>query len=329
MRLGSIDRACRLLCLALALCGMGRAALANSSSDPAQLILRDDFEAGRFAPEGGLYYKENPEQHNGSVTFQSRNVMTGHGALTLSLKPSCPPQQRRCSERAEVWETPGVLASYNQTVWYGFAMFMDDPLPQDDGRHVMAQWKREIIPGAKGDYSPFLALRLYEGHLGVTVETDMIETFPIGGAARPKGCLPGEALALNRPHVQQTRALVAIESGLTAESYPAYFDACAPGIVVTRHADLPSARKGWIDFVFRSSPGPTGNGHVEIIADGVHVATVKGHIGHSGPGLDKNQYFKFGPYRAPNPQNWSLTFDDFRRGPRCTDVIRSGQCPAE
>lgn len=98
---------------------------------------------------------------------------------------------------------------------------------------------------------------------------------------------------------------------------------------MTRHADLPSAQKGWIDFVFRSSPGPAGDGHVEIIADGVHVATVKGHIGHSGPGLDKNQYFKFGPYRAANPQSWSLTFDDFRRGPRCADVIRSGQCPAE
>ncbi|AOO79505.1 heparin lyase I family protein [Bosea vaviloviae] len=329
MRLGSIDRACRLLCLALALGGMGWTVRAENAGDPARLVLSDDFEAGRFAPEGGLYYKDNAEQRGGRAVFQDRNVRSGSGALSLSVAPSCPAAADDCSERAEVWETPEVLARYDQTVWYGFAMFMDDPLPQDDGRYVMAQWKREIIPGADGDYSPFMALRLYEGHLGVTIETDTIKTFPIGSPARPNGCLPGEAWAVNRPAARQTRALVAIESGTTPKNYPTYFDSCAPGIVVTRHADLPSAQKGWVDFVFRSSPGPAGDGHVEIIADGVHVATVKGHIGHSGPGLDKNQYFKFGPYRAPNPQSWSLTFDDFRRGPRCADVIRSGQCPAE
>jgi hypothetical protein len=62
-------------------------------------------------------------------------------------------------------------------------------VPQDDGRYVMAQWKREIISGAEGDYSPFLALRLYQGKLGVTVETDLIESFPIGSPQRPDGCL--------------------------------------------------------------------------------------------------------------------------------------------
>ena len=124
-------------------------------------------------------------------------------------------------------------------------------------------------------------------------------------------------------------ALVAIESGATPESYPDYFDACAPGIRVTRHADLPSAQKGWIDFVVRSRPGPAGDGHVEILADGVPIVTVKGHIGHAAPGLDRNQYFKFGPYRAPNALPWSISYDDFRRGPRCSDVIRAGQCPAE
>jgi len=49
----------------------------------------------------------------------------------------------------------------------------------------------------------------------------------------------------------------------------------------------------------------------------------------SGPGLDANQYFKFGPYRASGQLPWSVSYDDFRRGPRCSDVIRLGQCPAE
>lgn len=302
---------------------------AESAANAGGLVLKDDFEAGGFSPQGGLFYKDGAEQRAGRVIFQNRNVLSGRGALTLGISPSCKPPTEECSERAEVWEKPAVLARYDQTVWYGFALFMEDPLPQDDGRYVMAQWKREIIPGADGDYSPFMALRLYQGRLGVTIETDIVEAFPIGGPARPNGCLPGEARALNRPAARQTRALVAIEAAATPESYPDYFDSCAPGITVTRHADLPPAQKGWIDFVFRSQPGPAGGGHVEIIADGVRIATVKGHIGHSGPGLDQNQYFKFGPYRAPHPNDWSVSFDDFRRGPRCADVIRVGQCPPE
>jgi hypothetical protein len=298
--------------------------------DPGDLVLKDDFEIGRFDPKGGLFYKSNAEQAAGRVTFQNRNVHSGRSAVTLSISPSCTPEITNCSERAEVWEKPEVLATYDRTVWYGFSIFLEDPVPQDDGRYVMAQWKREIISGAEGDYSPFLALRLYQGKLGVTVETDLIESFPIGSPQRPDGCRPGEARVLSRPEGdgRQTRALVATEVNTTAANYPDYFDACAPGITVTRHADLPPAQKGWIDFVFRSQPGPTGDGHIEIIADGVAIATVKGHIGHVGPGLDKNQYFKFGPYRAPHPTEWSVSFDDFRRGPRCADVIRSGQCPS-
>jgi hypothetical protein len=98
---------------------------------------------------------------------------------------------------------------------------------------------------------------------------------------------------------------------------------------VTRHADLPPAQKGWIDFVMRSRPGPKGDGHVEILADGVHLATVKGRIGHDGADLGSNQYFKFGPYREPGALPWSVSYGDFRRGPRCADVMRRDQCPPE
>lgn len=329
MRLRCFDRPGRLSAILMGLALMVTAAQADPPVNAGDRMLKDDFSAGHFAPEGGLFYKDNAEQRAGKVTFQQRHPQSGKSALKLSLIPSCKAPADECSERAEVWERPEVLAPYDKAVWYGFSILMNDPVPQDDGRYVMAQWKREIIPGADGDYSPFMALRLYQGRLGVTIETDMIEAFPIGSAQRPKGCLPGEALVLNRPAARQTRALVAIEAGAGRENYPDYFDSCAPGIVVTRHADLPSAQKGWIDFVFRSQPGPAGDGHVEIFADGVAIATVKGHIGHQGPGLDNNQYFKFGPYRAPNPLEWSVSFADFRRGPRCSDVMRAGQCPAD
>lgn len=305
-------------------------ALSGPADDPAQLLLKDDFEAGDFAAKSGLFYKDSIEQRAGRLVFQHTDGQAGTGALTLSVKPTCGSNtDDDCAERAEVWERPEVLAGYDRTVWYGLSVNLDDPVPQDDARYVIMQWKREVLPQGDGDYSPFMAVRLYQGHLGVTVETDLVQAYPIGGPDRPNGCRPGEALVLNRPTVGQTRALVAMEAGTNRTNYPNYFDSCTSAITVTRHGDLPSAQNGWIDFVFRSSPGPHGDGHVEIFADGRPIASVRGHIGHDGPGFDKNQYFKFGPYRAPSALPWSVTYDNFRRGPRCADVMRGGQCPLD
>ena len=315
-----------LVCVIIAALAPARA---ETIPDNASLLLHDGFDQAGFATEGGLFYKQNFEQRDGRVVFGAPAPFRGTGTLTLTAMPSCPPQSAKCSERAEVWERPEILAPYRSTVWYGLALRLDDPLPRDDRRYVIAQWKREIRPMAEGDYSPFLAIRLYRGRLGITVETDRVPSYPIGSPERRDGCRPGEALVLDRPQVRQTRALVAIEAGATGENYPGYFNACAPDIQVTRHADLPPAQKGWIDFVVRTQPGPRGNGHIEILADGLRIVTVRGNIGHSGPGLDTNQYFKFGPYRAPAPLPWSVSYDDFRRGPRCSDVIRIGQCPLE
>ena len=301
----------------------------ETTPDNASILLHDSFDQTGFAPGGGLFYKQNSEQRAGRVVFGDSAPLRGTGALSLTATGACLPQTIGCSERAEVWERPEVLVPYRSTVWYGLALRLDDPLPQDDRRYVIAQWKREIIPMAEGDYSPFLAIRLYRGSLGITVETDRVPCYPIGGPERRDGCRPGEALVLDRPQARQTRALVAIEAGAVRENYPSYFNACAPDIQVTHHADLPPAQKGWIDFVIRSQPGPRGNGHVDVMADGVRIVTIRGHIGHSGPGLDTNQYFKFGPYRAPAHLPWSVSYDDFRRGPRCSDVIRLGQYPLE
>jgi hypothetical protein len=315
--------------MALACLAAAVAAPARPQDDPARLLMRDGFEEAGFSSAGGLFYKDNPEQRAGSIRFTKGHAFTGEGSITLGVVASCKAARDACSERAEVWERPEMLAGFDQSVWYGFAIDLTDPLPTDDGRYVLAQWKREIIAPADRDYSPFMALRLYGGRLGVTVETDMVVAHPIGGAERPDGCRPGEARVLSRPTAGQTRALVAIESGASQTDYPAYFDSCAPEITVTRHADLPPAQKGWIDFVMRSRPGPKGDGHVEILADGVHIATVKGAIGHDGADLGPNQYFKFGPYREPGALPWSVSYDDFRRGPRCADVMRGGQCPLE
>ena len=136
--------------------------------------MHDSFDGPDFSSEGGLYYRDNFEQSAGSYEFQKDVKLSGAGALKLSVKPIEPATDHNHSERAEVWEKTGLRAPYGQGVWYGFAVKFADPIPADDHRYVIAQWKREIDPGADGNFSPFLAIRLKNGKLYATIETNYI-----------------------------------------------------------------------------------------------------------------------------------------------------------
>ncbi len=311
--------------------GLGLAVLSSgtvsaSEADGQKIILHDDFEGTDFAPGGGLYYKNNREQGAGTFRFQSEVVRSGKGAIDLSVRPQCPADNELCSERAEVWEKPDILVRYGDPVWYAFAMKMAEPIPTERHRYVMAQWKREIDPGAKGDYSPLLALRLMEGKLAVTIDTDTGAFAEIGSAERPAGCKPGEAAAGPPDDFNQFRALVAVEPG-GRDAVASGFTGCTPDLIVTpRGGTLPALSSGWVDFVFLVKPGPQGDGRIEILTNGAWIATVEGKIGHEGPGLGSHLYFKFGPYRAGQDNVWRLYYDEFRRGPACTDVAPAETC---
>ena len=299
---------------------------APAFADGFDLKLRDDFDAGAFSPAGGLFYKNNAEQASGQVEFQSGAGREGKGALTLSVRPGCKLDEENCSERAEVWEKTETFSNYDREVWYAFSMKLAEPIPQDDHRYVMAQWKRAIRPGAAGDYSPFLALRLSKGRLTATVEGDETVAFDPGSPERPSGCLNGEGHANSRLDLRQTRTLVAIEEGSSFQDYDG-FAQCAPKIqVIARGPGLPKADSGWVAFVFAVRPGPRGGGHIEIAANGKWVATVLGRFGHQGAGLGPTQYFKFGPYRAAHDGVWTIHYDAFRRGPACADVTTPDLC---
>ncbi|MBB2972983.1 hypothetical protein FHU14_003508 [Mesorhizobium sp. RMAD-H1] len=294
-------------------------------------VLKDGFDGHDFSPEGGLYYKENFEQSAGTVQFQ-RDVAVSGGALKLTVRPLCPATRQSCSERAEIWEKPELRVPYDQGVWYGFTVKFGEPIPQDDHRYLIAQWKREIDPGAEGDFSPFLALRLRQGKLFATVETNYIAphaTLATAAAGNTVAtCGPGQTPVWLRPKTNQMRALVATEASWTPED-GALFSSCTDAISVINHGmPLPSPNSGWIDFAVYTKPGPDGSGHIEIFANGKPVVTVKGHIGHADKGLGKNQYFKFGPYRAANKGEWTLYYDNFRRSPRCEDVLARDLCLA-
>ncbi len=299
------------------------------ADNPGQLVLRDGFDGTDFAPSGHLYYRDNFEQKAGTIEFQSEVKRTGSGALKLSVKPFCPPDKENCSERAEIWERTKYRVPYDQGVWYGFAVKFADPIPSGDHRYLIAQWKREIGPNAKGDFSPFLALRLNNGKLFATVETNYVA--PVEkqkSASDSKACGDGETPVWFRQDTNQMRALVATDDSWS-ENDGKEFSGCTSAIkVINRGNTLPTPASGWIDFAIYSKPGPDGSGHIEIFANNKWISTVTGHIGHADHGLGKNQYFKFGPYRAADTTTWTLYYDDFRRSPHCADVLSDPKlCP--
>ena len=300
---------------------------AGAADDAWRKVLRDGFEGKDFAPEGGLYYKDNLEQRAGTVEFQDKVVRTGRGALRLSVKAMCPLDDDGCSERAEIWERPKLRTPYDEGMWFGFAVKFEEPVPADDHRYLIAQWKREIDPSAEGDFSPFLALRVFRGKLFATVETNVLPAVSHDKSGGVASCKPGQTPAWLRPETNQTRALVASDANFKKED-GALFQSCVDRIAITeRGAKLPDPKSGWIDFVIYTRPGPDGTGHIEIFANDRWVVSVTGHIGHGDKGLGSNQYFKFGPYRAGAEKPWALYYDDFRRGPRCTDVMAAAVCP--
>lgn len=172
----------------------------------------------------------------------------------------------------------------------------------------------------------FLALRVRNGKLFATVETNYIA--PDAGVQEigEKGCGAGWVPVWFRPETNQMRALVATDAEWTPADNDLYHG-CTNAIAVVDHGNkLPSPSSGWINFVIFTKPGPDGTGHVEIFANDKPIVTIKGHIGHADKGLGKNQYFKFGPYRAAHNNDWTLYYDNFRRSPRCADVMGESPC---
>lgn len=282
--------------------------------------LVDGFDEADFSPEGGLYYRNNAEQAAGRYELQSAVKRTGTGALELSVRPLCATNDDECSERAEIWEKTALRVPYEEPVWFGFAMKLADPVPQDDHRYLMAQWKREIGPEAEGDFSPFLALRLDRGKMFFTVETNYIAGGPVRQGGVAGTCPAGSTPVWFRPETRQMRALAAAGADWAAKDM-AEFPDCTDKISIVTHNPLPEASTNWVDFAIYSHPDPDGKGRIEIFADKVWIATVSGHIGHGDLGLGKNQYFKFGPYRAGTTGIWTVYYDDFRRSPDCIDVL--------
>ena len=291
------------------------------------LILRDSFDAGSFAPTAGLFYKDNEEQRAGSFRFVRDASHASGTALELTVSPSGRPAGQGFSERAEVWEHASVRATYGQEVWYSFSLKFDERPSADAHRMMVAQWKRAMNPGALGDYSPFLGIRIVRGEFAVTIDSDTLTTVGREPQIPMFSERDAPAPAMQRLRARQTRLLVAT-SAVDMARYAADFDQSAPDVrLVHRGGRLPSPSTRWIDFVIKAKPGPSGDGEVELFTNGDWIASVRGRIGHESHELGRTQYFKFGPYReSGRSDDWTVRYADFARGPRCENVAGPEVC---
>jgi peptidoglycan/xylan/chitin deacetylase (PgdA/CDA1 family) len=283
-------------------------------------VLRDDFTGAALSPTSGLFYKDNEEQRAGTVRFQSDATREGRAVLELAVSPLPQAAELGLSERAELWEHKSVRVTYGEAAWYALSLKLDDPPPTAAHRAMVAQWKRAINPDRKGDYSPFLALRIIKGEFAITIDSDAMPTVPRAAGSPMFSVAGSPAPAMQRVRAGQTRVLVATSAEI--EENFAGFDQITPDVeIIARGGKLPKATSRWIDFVFKVKAGPQGDGEIEIFADGAWIASVRGRIGHEGPELGPLQYFKFGPYRDGGRSDiWRVFFSHFARGPHCSDV---------
>ncbi len=296
-------------------------------TDNAALILRDPFDGDSFSASGGLFYKDNEEQRSGSFRFLRDPSRASGSALQLTVTPSGKPTGQGFSERAEVWEHASVRADYGRMTWYAFALKFERPPILDAHRMMVAQWKRAMNPGAPGDYSPFLGIRIVRGEFVITIDSDAVPSLP-RPAETPLFLQTGAAApAVQRTRARQTRFLIAT-SAEDLEPLSRDFSHSAADIQVTmRGGRLPEPTTDWVDFVIMTKPGPEGDGAIEIFANGEWIVSARGKIGHESHELGRTQYFKFGPYRdSGRSDEWTVRYADFARGPRCEDVAGPEVC---
>ena len=291
------------------------------------MTLHDGFDGPDFAPAGGLYYRDNFEQSAGTVEFQKDVKLHGDGALKLSVKPLCPAERRGCSERAEIWEKTELRVPYDQGVWYGFAVKFADPIPADDHRYLIAQWKREIVPGARGRFQPV------PGAAGTQRQTvrhgrDQLHRAEPVNAANGAGLHRSGSAGLvqarrptrcarwsqpTRPGRSRQRTLSRLHEGDRGDRPRQQAAIAVVGLDRLRSLHQAGAGRHGPHRDFRQRQTHRHDqGAYWPCRQGPRQRTSISSSVPTGPAMQTD---------------WTMYYDDFRRSPRCADVMGESQCP--
>ena len=266
-------------------------------------VLIDGFDGTTdFAEGGGLYYKKNFEQSAGSVEFQSEVTSERRGRAEAERQAALPERIRiPAANGRRSGRRPTLRVPYDQGVWYGFAVKFADPIPHRrsslsdrpmEARDRPRRGRRfQPVPGVAPAQRQAVRHRRDQLHRAgrANAKPGAGGVVPgqrhagLAAAAKPTRCahwsppMPGWTPEDGSLFTAAPTAIEVIDHGNTLP---------APAVRLDRFRHLHQART-------RTAPAM-----IEIFANGKPMVTVKGHIGHADKGLGKNQYFKFGPYRA-------------------------------
>jgi Polysaccharide lyase len=230
-----------------------------------------------------------------------RVTRKGRGALAIRVEKEDSDCYGLC-QRNEIRIAPDIRLRFGEEAWYGFSFKIAGEFSEHNSRRwIIGQWKQDT------NGSPFLAQRYDNGVFHITVQDNDCRIIVAQANGHPDGLHAHRANVrysaqsfLSEPHLYDCDSDIRIEHG---EEPPI----------------LPDPREQWVDMVYRVRGGRNGQGLIEIWANGIFIARVRGSIGYDDT-TERTQYFKIGHYRDPIAAATILYFDDFRRGNNRTEI---------
>jgi hypothetical protein len=319
------------------------ATLGCTALPAAAQVIRDDFTGRGISAERWLFCERDENEvavvqppgapfRAAEMTVRPRVDVAVFGMMFRH--PGCRNgggafEPEKNDERSELWEADAVTLPFGTEVWYRFSFMVDPATPTSVGRLVIGQWKQSN--SATGD-SPVLAQRFNGRSFAITIEQDNLSPnrppedrqcrvwIAVDGAAPgPAGRSEGHRFGLLPAAASPSAELPSIghdDLDVSHELPPVVATQrptpCARDVTVTRHNLLPDPFGRWVEMLYRIRLGGPA-GIVEVWADGKPIATATGRIGFraNGPG---RQYFKFGPYRNPQPYASFARLAQYARG---------------
>lgn len=255
--------------------------------------------------------------------YKDQLTIEPDGTARLSLHAGDAACSGNC-QRNEIRIANNKRCKFGDEVWYRFKFKVAGTIPEAGSvRWVIGQWKQE------SGGSPFLAQRFDNGIFHITVQRNADRILVTKAPGNPNARSMGPDQRGFMVHQKRIRRVSwggidtwPINSDVDRGPHQVFLFNGGFGknldtdIVVELGADpvLPDPKLDWVDMVYRVRGGVDGTGLIEIWANGVFKARVRGTIGNddsAGP----TQYFKFGLYRDIHDSFGSahFYFDDFKR----------------
>jgi len=290
-----------------------------SLASAACVDVRDGFEGAELDRSNWL-----PKQlHNNQLAITGKQAGARNAFARLYVKPGDAACNGRC-QRNEIRIANDKRCAFGQEVWYRFRFKIAGDAPDTGSiRWVIGQWKQE------SGGSPFLAQRFDNGVFHITVQHNdnrILVTKAQGNPNARRGAPDQVGFMAHRQRI--LRAVwggietMPINSAVDRRPHQVFVfrdrPSEGPGTDITvelaEDPVLPDPRQDWVEMVYRVRGGVAGTGLIEIWANGVFKARVRGTIGNDGS-AGPTQYFKFGLYRDIHESFGTdhFYFDDFRR----------------